>query len=352
MQESPAAAFPAPAVLAAWLAGPLRIEPLASGGFSGAPLFLVEAVAGRFVLKPFRPGTTRDRASWVHGLVSTVGEAGVVEVPIPLTAATGATLAEAADGVFWELVPFVEGRSTERPSPEAIAAAMGVLARFHRAARSFAAPTLGPSPGVIRRIETLAALARRPWSDLRRLATGPFAERIERACTRFAAGAGQDVVRLAERWIATPLPLQPVIRDVWSDHVRFDPTHPARVSGIVDYHAAGTDTPATDLARLLGSWDAPQPSPDAARWSVAVQAYADAGGDDVPLGLLRFLHASGVVCGLDNWFRWTLEEGRRFDDRQRVLDRVDRLLDQLPACLSDLADRPPCPGLTPGNRNL
>ena len=351
MQESPAAPLPDPAMLAAWLAGPARVEPLPSAGFSGAPLFLVEAAAGRFVLKPFRPGTARERAGWVHGLMSAVGNAGVCEVPVPRTTASGTTLV-AADGVFWELVPFVAGRATLRPAPEAIATAMGVLARFHRAARSFAAASLGPAAGIIRRIETFAALSQRPWSELRRLATGPLADRIERACDSFAAGGGSVVTKPAARWEAAPLRLQPVIRDVWSDHVLFDVRHPTRVAGIVDYHAAGTDTPATDVARLLGSWDPIPPTTADAWWSRAVQAYRDAGGDDVSVGLVRFLHASGVVCGLDNWFRWTVVEARRFSDPRRVLDRIDRLLGQLPACLSDLADRSPCPGLTRGNRNL
>jgi hypothetical protein len=46
--------------------------------------------------------------------------------------------------------------------------------------------------------------------------------------------------------------------------------------------------------------------------------------------LAQLLHASGVVFGLDNWFRWTLEEGRRFRDAHRVLDRIDRLIAELP----------------------
>lgn len=351
MHAPPSHPLPPPSLLATWLAGPSRVAPL-GGGFSGAAVFLVDAPAGRFVLKPFRPGTDRERAAWVHGLVAAAGRGGVAEVPVPLQSSSGTTAVADADGVLWELVPFVSGRATDAPSSAAVAAATGVLARFHRAARSFEPPTTGPSPGIVRRLETLAGLARRPWSDLRRLATGPLADRVEEACGLFADRGGRDVVTLAATSTAARLPLQPVIRDVWSDHVLFDRDHPARVNAIVDFHAAGTDTPATDLARLLGSW---HPAPNASGddpWTAALEAYREAGGDDQPADLVRFLHAAGVVCGLDNWFRWTLEEGRRFDGGQRMLGRVDRLLGQLPGCLEALAERWRCPGLTRGNRNL
>jgi hypothetical protein len=56
-----------------------------------------------------------------------------------------------------------------------------------------------------------------------------------------------------------------------------------------------------------------------------------------------FLAASGIVFGLDNWFRWVLEEGRRFDDATAVTGRVDRLLGTLPAALEILGRIPAVP---------
>jgi len=120
------------------------------------------------------------------------------------------------------------------------------------------------------------------------------------------------------------------------------------LTAIIDLHAAGVDTPATDLARLLGSWDSPaggKPVPFVnrplgcrslvERWQEAIAAY-----DRVrPLphaeaDLIPFLHATGVVCGLDNWFRWTLDEQREFPDGRSMLGRIDRLLTELPAALT------------------
>jgi hypothetical protein len=53
-----------------------------------------------------------------------------------------------------------------------------------------------------------------------------------------------------------------------------------------------------------------------------------------------WLHATGVVVGLDNWFRWTLEEGRRFAAPGHVLGRIDRLSSQLPGALELLCSSP------------
>jgi hypothetical protein len=50
--------------------------------------------------------------------------------------------------------------------------------------------------------------------------------------------------------------------------------------------------------------------------------------------LVPFLAASGVVFGLDNWFRWIFEQGRRFGDHPAVVGRVERLTAALPAALS------------------
>ena len=43
----------------------------------------------------------------------------------------------------------------------------------------------------------------------------------------------------------------------------------------------------------------------------------------------RFLHATAVIVSLDTWFRWTLDEQRKFPDTTRVQGRIDRLLRRL-----------------------
>jgi hypothetical protein len=51
---------------------------------------------------------------------------------------------------------------------------------------------------------------------------------------------------------------------------------------------------------------------------------------------LPLFNASAVVLGLDNWFRWVLEEGRSFPVAA-ALGRVDWLLNGLPEALQALS---------------
>jgi Ser/Thr protein kinase RdoA (MazF antagonist) len=340
-----------PHAIAAWLGGDaVRVAPLAGGGFSGAEVYSVEhpATGRRFVLKRFAESATIERCTWVHALMRHLRAAGIDVVPEvidrrPQPPVEGRTFLVDHAGGPWELVAFMPGRATDRPTAEQAAAALDALARVHVAAAGMdGGQTRGPSPGVIRRREQARQLIAIPWRQRRAavardadpVVVALFDEAID-VCDR-ACGARMLAAIAATE--VPPLALQPVLRDVWSDHVLFADAGD-RVSGIVDYHAAGIDTPATDLARLLGSWSlagagCEQPLLDA--WRDAVEAYEQVR----PLAaterrLISWLHASGLILGLDNWFRWTLEERRTFPDAARMHERIARLVAALGPILRD-----------------
>jgi Ser/Thr protein kinase RdoA (MazF antagonist) len=352
MDVSPPAPAPSTAAreaCAAWF-GPAVVEvgPPPGVGFSGAPLVRVRPRGGGawFVLKAFAGGTPRGRAEWVHALIRHLHAAGVGEVPRPLETAAGGTLATDDHGIHWELVPVVAGGPVAAPSVAQAAAALAVLARIHAAAAEWpeSPPQVGPSPGLTRRREQARMLQQRPW-HARRAAIDATADlaavvaRWDRAIADFDATEGRRAVAVVAAARADAVPLQAVLRDVWSAHVLFASGASPHVAGIVDVHAAAVDAPATDIARLLGSWrGAPTACDPVAAWPDAVAAYAAVR----PLAAaerrqVSILHAAGVICGLDNWFRWTCEERRTFAAPAAVLARVDRLLDQLPAALAWLA---------------
>lgn len=357
------------ATAGAWFnATPLEFAPLSGAGFSGAVLAKLRPVGSSdwFVLKAFAAGTDRIRAEWIHGFVRHGAAAGITELPQPRATSDGETVFTDATGVHWELVPFMAGRPSEAPNPAQAAAALRVLARIHVAAAALPGATVrrGPPPAVLRRRAQAAALMALPWSRRRTDATvspndamaADVAERWRRAVAVFDSAGGRHAVAAIADVAAADVPLLPVLRDVWSAHVLFAAGDVPRVAGIVDVHAAAIDTPATDLARLLGSWrrlDA-APQPDLiAMWPEAIAAYAAVRPPSTPeLTLVPFLHAAGVVCGLDNWFRWTLEERRSFADPAAALARIDRLLQDLPTALEWLAGSAIGSRLTRGNCSL
>ena len=160
-------------------------------------------------------------------------------------------------------------------------------------------------------------------------------ERLASAVALFAAGDGAQMLLALARIEPSPLLCQVVLRDVWSEHILF--ANPDRVVGVIDLHAAGIDTPATDLARLLGSWLPPHALVGPEWWAGGIAAYQTLRPLTArEVSLVPLLAASGVVFGLDNWFRWVLGEGRSFAAPARVVSRVDRLLATLPAALATL----------------
>lgn len=343
-------------IATAWF-GPqsLTTTPLAATGFSGSQVYLVELFSAgfeagtRFALKSFHADSSRQHAVWVHALMRHLVAEGIAEVPRLVDCERGGlpgcpTLHVDPAGRLWEMVQWMPGRTVDTPHPDQAVAALETLARVHAAAaRLPGSQRLAPAPGQVRRRDQARALLEHPWRHRRRqIAAGgdsAVAARLDEAIAIFSRAGGDRLVAIAAVGEPRPVPLQPVLRDVWSDHVLFTAgtgfaaDAGSRVSAIIDYHAAGIDTPATDLARLLGSW---QPHVDR-RGAMLLEAWRE------PLAayerlrslgtaerrMVPWLDATAVIFGLDNWFHWTLEERRTFADAARVLDRIDRLLARL-----------------------
>ena len=334
-----------------------RIRPLVRSGFSGATLWLVEAMdGGRYVLKPFPIGASGERAAWLHTLVLHVTRSGGPPVPEPAVAVAGGTVVTDGGGRPWELAGLLPGEAVDAPSPAQATAAVEALARFHLAAATFPAarPTVAPSAGAVGRIDRARRLLAHSWPRRLAAARGLFQGdstdspraavvcRWERAVEIIEHHRGERLLTAIAAARPPAVPAQAVMRDVWGDHVLFERHREASIGGFVDLHAAGIDTVAADLARLLGSWRPPHGRLDPSlceRWREQLTAYERwrplSGGER---GLIDFLHAGGIVGGLDNWFRWVVEEGRAFPAHGRLLDRIDRLLAELPAVCATVGD--------------
>lgn len=324
-------------VVVAFGCDPMTLERLGGGGFSGSMIIRGRAGDASLVFKSFSPAA-RDRVAWAHRLMRQMRSAGCREVPEVFEAGGGDTIVMDAAGRLWEAVRHIDGAATETPSADQAAAAAAALARLHVAAAAWPAapPRMTPAPAVVRRIEQARRLAASPWEQLRvaiprgnRLAAD-LAERLPRVVAVARAEGCGDMLQRVAALQAPCTEVQAVLRDIWFDHVLFAVDEPARVAGIVDYHAAAVDTPATDVARLIGSWRRMAAvSPDAA-WPGAIAAY-EAVRPLSPLerSLVPWLDASGTVLALDNWIRWILVEGGSFGQDGLTLARIDALIGRL-----------------------
>ena len=328
---------------------PSSVEPVGTPGFSGSQVLAVEwpGMDGRFVLKSFHATASVDHARFIHRLVEHLRAEGLTQVPEVMRTIDGDTVVADAAGRLWELARFMPGLAIPCPTSKQAAAAATALARLHRAAARLPEKPvrMGLSPGVVRRIEQSRHLLAMPWqrrrAALSQAAVSSAADivaRFDAAITLFAGCGGPAFVERVAGTRPRECLQQVVLRDVWHDHVLFADRGRDDVAAIIDLHAAGTDTPATDLARLLGSWYVPSGSQSSSlsdRWPEAIAAYQVVRTlSDLEADLISFLHATAVVFGLDNWFRWILEEQRTFADPERVLARIDGLLQELPAALT------------------
>ena len=124
-----------------------------------------------------------------------------------------------------------------------------------------------------------------------------------------------------------PVPLQPCIRDIWSDHVLFQGN---QVSGIIDLAAAKSDVVAADLARLLGS----MLGDDKQRWDVAIDEYQKHRSLNAnEWALIQVFDQANVLLNSVTWIRRYYLEEQRTVDNARVLGRLEIGLQRMQAML-------------------
>ncbi|MEQ8789646.1 MAG: phosphotransferase [Pirellulaceae bacterium] len=306
----------------------LLIESLGgAGGFSGAEFWRIRSSRQTLCLRRWPPEhPSPKRLLFQHAVLRHVHQQGVKIVPVPLAADDGTTFVT-VEGRMWELAPWLPGEADFRqnPSRARLEAALRALAQFHAAAALF--PTnvapCSPSPGLRQRLEMVRRwlsgdgelLERRivdaDWREL--------AQRARRLLPMFRALAPAIDKELADAAPAL-LPQQPVLRDIWHDHVLFEGD---RVSGLIDFGAMQIDSVAGDVARLLGSLA----RDDADLWRVGLSAYEAIRplSKDERLAVTVFDRSTMLLSGM-NWLRWIYLDGRSFDDRRRVEARLDEIL--------------------------
>jgi Ser/Thr protein kinase RdoA (MazF antagonist) len=311
---------------------PGQIEPLGSaGGMSGAEFWRFESPSGRMVLRRWpSEHPSPERLRWIHEVLFHAAKRGITFIPAPVRTTSGDSFVQDA-GHLWELAPWMPGAADFEASPtaEKLRAAMSALARLHVTVDDF---PLGLSQHVV----GAPAIGRR-LARLRNLLGGKIGElsnsleniqwpEFERLARVFLTALPVYLPRAVERLtplVNVPLAIQPCLRDIWHDHVLFTGSE---VTGIIDFGAVDIDTPATDIARLLGSLV----GDDAFGWRAGLDAYATVR----PLAAeeetaVRALDSCGTILAGCNWIRWIYVERRQFGDRERLRERFERIISRL-----------------------
>ncbi|QDU97780.1 phosphotransferase [Lignipirellula cremea] len=299
-----------------------------SGGLSGAQFWRLETEQGPYCLRLWpAEHPTAERLAWIHAVLQRAASAGFTLAPVPLADTAGRTFA-AQQGRLCQLEPWMPGEALPvgSPSAELVADACQRLAEFHQAVQPplQAAPVLEESPGILLRTERLASLQDPAVLAGYRHALSPrifpaaylLASRyLELAPQAFGGLLAQLAPARSLR-----VPLQPCIRDVWRDNLLVEGD---RLSGLVDFGAMNLETPAADVARLLGSLALD----DAALWQAGLAAYQAvrplAAGERQ---LIAAFDRSLVVLGGFSWLDWIYLEQREFAEPARVLARLAELL--------------------------
>ena len=257
-------------------------------------------------------------------------------------------------GQFWQLEPWMPGVAdfSSNPSDQRLRNGMTVLAQWHEAASRFEARTseaewfqqcsAGTSPTVQDRLERIHRFYRTDAARLRQLVAEPtplepwgaelpelhdVARQILDFFDLSALRVGEELLAYRDlRWR-----LHPCLRDVWHDHLLFEED---RVTGLIDATAARTETPAADLARLLGSLLGDTDD----RWDMAFAAYRGVQPlSDREARLVRVLDQSTVLLSGLTWLERLFMQRLNYSNPPRVLSR----LRQITARLERLAYRRP-----------
>jgi homoserine kinase type II len=288
----------------------------APDGFSGAEVWRGErAGVPAVALKGWPAGTELGRVEQVHAWLRQAAH--LPFVPAVLAGAGGRTAVRVGSRV-WDALRWAPGRPATPPAAAEVRAACAAAAALHRAWP--AEPVPRPCPGILARLDILR--------EHRDLYTSPRLPPVEPELDPLLARAAGVVARRADAtaaalrpWAARPVEVRPCVRDLRGEHVLFDG---GRVTGVVDYGAMAPDSPAVDLARLLG--DLAGADPDL--FAAGLGAYRAAGGPPgAPDDLVRVLAGTGAVWALLGWLvRLARGRGTRPARPGAVAARLEALL--------------------------
>lgn len=301
-----------------------------AGGFSGARLWRFSTSKQVLCLRRWPAEHPKlERLLLIHHVLRSISGNGLNFLPAPLETRSGDTYVDHL-GHLYELTPWLPGTADfqQNPTELRLQAALRATAQFHLLAALVPGmeQVTGLSPGLADRRSQVSSLREGDLNLLENAVRGasnaelvPLARDILTLATPLLPEI-ENALRVAE---AIPLPLQPSIRDLRSEHFLFEGD---ALTGLVDFGSLRVESPVGDVARALGSLV----GDDLARRGSGLAAYEDIRPlRDQERAVLSVFDHSEVVLSSINWLDWIFRQGRQFEDRAAVLARIEQLVRRL-----------------------
>lgn len=309
-------------------------------GLSGGRVFRCETAYGVFALKQWPPGTSAERVDLVHEVQQKVGRI-LPLLPELKSCLVGHATRITIEGLHFEVSTWRPGSpfepvAAEDPGPtkasmelgEALGRGAAAIARFHQASDTLARDASGG--GTFGRVNAVAPAVTRRLKRLETLKGLLPSVLMEQAATSASSVQAVSLAharrmladqwrRLHDRseqilrpWLARPVPISWVLRDVHREHVLFEG---GVVSGIVDFDALNRDTVATDLARWVSSFaeleGASQGRDSAELWAPVIEQYSGCRTiSPCEQELAGAIEEASWYIQLANWVVWTADKDR------------------------------------------
>lgn len=315
-----------------------RVEYLGgAGGFSGAQLWKVhsqQSASGEA-----RPGCAEDfclrrwplhhpdldRLQWINLVLVHVVSNGCPEIAVPREANSGQRFI-AQEGFLWEVAPWMPGKAdfASDANEERLSNVANVLARFHLGSAQVNLDFRN-SPNAKSRYDALTSAGEliAVIEKTTKQSSTPCVNFLRELLIRLGVETANKLAAGLEPFVGEVFPVQPVIRDIWHDHILFTGN---QVTGIVDFGAMQMDSVALDLARVLGSIVGDQPQ----RWNTALEVYSQTRPlQQREIEFAFALDQSASFLGSLNWLKWILIDQRSFEVDADVEKRISHLIGRL-----------------------
>lgn len=307
-----------------------------AGGFSGTRLWKVASQHNVYALRRWPTvHPDKERLAFIHAVQDHFVCSSIKPVPQLLRSKHGETILW-HNGALWEISTWVPGTPTFHRNPNArkLKSAMELLADLHLAAielHSWA--RVGTCPAIRQRVEMLDEYDAPKLLQLRSRIDDSYPQltelslRIIESAIRLRPACQQQLQSVVNRSTT----LFPCIKDVWHDHLLFTDD---MVTGIVDFGAMQIDSPAGDIARLLGSLVAD----DMSSWHYAIDVYRSQRPlTEVESLMVSALDWANVVYSGINWIRWLYVDRRTFPDIDQIALRLDSIFTRQRTKIESLA---------------